>query len=263
MMNIELRNVHFSYTKRKILDNITFSAHSGDFLFILGPNGVGKSTLFRCILRLIKDYDGDILIAGKNTKQMSIEELAKNIAYIPQSHYPAFNFSVLNSVLMGFTVHLKRYESPGAGHEARAMKALEMLGISHLWDRGYSEISGGERQLALIARAIVQNAKILVMDEPTANLDYGNQVHVMRQVRKLSKQGYIVILSTHNPEHALLYGKKVLVLNDGRILKFGNPKEVLTESLLKQVFQVHVQLNDISTDYGQVRVIVPNHLLEI
>lgn len=258
-MNIDVKNLCFSYYKREILTDITFSAQSKDLLCILGPNGVGKSTLFRCILRLVKRYKGDILISGKNTKQLTIKELAKNIAYIPQSHHPTFNYSVLNSVLMGLTVHLKGNSSPNAEHEAEAMKALKQLGIEHLWNRGYAEISGGERQLALIARALVQESKILVMDEPTANLDYGNQMRVMIKVKQLAEMGYIIILSTHNPEHAFLYGNKVLVLNEGRVLEYGHPKEVLTSQLLGDIFNVDVQLRDTETDFGKVRMIVPNH----
>lgn len=257
-MTIEVNELSFGYKERQILNKITFSAHSNNLLCVLGPNGVGKSTLFRCMLGLTKNYKGAILIDGVNIKKMRTVDLAKNIAYIPQSHHPTFNFSVLNTVLMGITVHLKGVSNPNAAHEMEALKALEMLGISHLWNRGYAEISGGERQLALIARALVQKAKILVMDEPTANLDYGNQMRVMMQVQQLAEQGYIIILSTHNPEHAFLYGNKVLVMYKGEIIKFGKPKEILTEALLQKVYGVSVKLQDIETSDGAVRVIVPN-----
>lgn len=257
-MMIEVKELSFNYKQRKILDNITFSAHSKNLICVLGPNGVGKSTLFRCMLGLTKGYQGEILIEGKNIKKMRIAELAKKIAYIPQSHHPTFNFTVLNTVLMGRTIHLKGVSNPNIEDEEEALHALDMLGISHLRNRGYAEISGGERQLALIARAIVQKAKILVMDEPTANLDYGNQIRVMMHVKKLAQEGYIVILSTHNPEHAFLYGTKVLMMFNGEIIQSGCPKEIVTEALLEQLYGVHVKLEDIKTEAGDVRVIVPN-----
>lgn len=261
-MTIEVNALSFGYKDRRILKKVTFSAYSSNLLCVLGPNGVGKSTLFRCMLGLTKNYTGEILIDGINIKKMKTVDLAKKIAYIPQSHRPTFNFSVLNTVLMGLTVHLKGVSNPNVTHEREALSALELLGISHLWNRGYAEISGGERQLALIARAIVQKAKILVMDEPTANLDYGNQMRVMMQVKELTREGYIVILSTHNPEHAFLYGNKVLVMYKGEIIKFGNPKEVVTEVLLQQIYGVSVKLQDIDTADGDVRVIVPNRKIK-
>ncbi|MGN7403380.1 ABC transporter ATP-binding protein [Cytobacillus praedii] len=257
-MTIEVSQLNCSYHDRQILYNISFTANPKDLLCVLGPNGVGKSTLFHCLLGLSKNFNGEILIDGISIRKMKTVNLAKKIAYIPQSHHPTFNFSVLNTVLMGLTVHLKGASMPKSTHEQEAFDALEMLGISHLWNRGYAEISGGERQLALIARAIVQKTNILVMDEPTANLDYGNQMRVMTRVKKLANQGYIVILSTHNPEHAFLYGNKALVIYKGEIVKMGNPQEIITEELIKQVYGVKVKLHDIESGEGNVRVIVPN-----
>lgn len=261
-MTIEVNQLNFSYGKRQILKNITFSANPADLLCVLGPNGVGKSTLFRCMLGLSKNYTGEIFIENESIRKMKTVELAKRIAYIPQSHHPTFNFSVLNTVLMGLTVHLKGTSMPKAKHEEEALAALDMLGIAHLWNRGYAEISGGERQLALIDRAIVQKTKILVMDEPTANLDYGNQMRVMTKVKELADQGYIIILSTHNPDHAFLYGNKALVIYKGAIIEMGIPKEIVTEGLLQQVYGVKVKLHDIDTGDGDIRVIVPNRKKE-
>ncbi|WP_203363579.1 ABC transporter ATP-binding protein [Bacillus sp. REN10] len=256
-MTFEVKHLSFGYKDRDILHNLTFTAQPQDLLCVLGPNGVGKSTLFRCMLGLITNYHGEISIAGENVRKMKPVELAKNIAYIPQSHHPTFNFTVLNMVLMGRTVHLGKTGNPKAEDERKAWQALDLLGISHLGHRGYAEISGGERQLALIARAIVQRAKVLVMDEPTANLDYGNQMRVMRQVKELATQGYTIILSTHNPEHAFLYGNKALVMFQGKMIAFGDPKEILTEALLQYIYGVSVKLVDIDTEDGKSRLIVP------
>lgn len=261
-MTIDVQQLCFSYDDRQILHHITFSAEPTDLLCVLGPNGVGKSTLFRCLLGLQKNYRGNIHIHGDNIKNMKTVELAKKIAYIPQSHHPTFNFSVLNTVLMGLTPHLKGTSSPTSTHVEEAYLALEMLGIPHLWNRGYAEISGGERQLALIARAIVQKTKILVMDEPTANLDYGNQMRVMSKVKELADQEYIIIISTHNPEHAFQYGSKALVMYEGKIIEFGYPKEIVTEELLQKVYNVEVKLHDVITNNEKVRVIIPSQKKE-
>lgn len=257
-MSIIINQLSFSYRERTILNQLSFEANQGELLCILGPNGVGKSTLFRCILGLNKNYTGEILVHNKNNKHMKPLELAKNIAYIPQSHHPTFNFSVLSTVLMGRTVHLGKRASPKLEDEQIAYGALEQLGVSHLYNRGYAEISGGERQLVLIARALVQKTSILVMDEPTANLDYGNQIRVMDKVHELTKTGYTIILSTHNPEHAFVYGNRMLMLNKGRIIESGVPKEKLTQKLIKDVYGVNVRLHDIYNGEEDVRVIVPN-----
>ncbi|KMT21794.1 ABC transporter ATP-binding protein [Clostridium cylindrosporum] len=257
-MSIEVSGLNFKYKSRIILKDISFKAEKGDLLCVLGPNGVGKSTLFKCILGLLKNYQGEIIIDKKNLRKISRKEMAKQVAYIPQSHYPTFNFTVLNTVLMGMTVHLGGVSSPKLEDEKVAIETLEKLGIDHLANRGYAEISGGERQLALIARAIVQRAKVLIMDEPTANLDYGNQIRVMEQIKSLTNRGYTIILSTHNPEHAFLYGNKVMVMLDGRIISFGSPREELSEDLLNTVYGVKVNLHDIYSNEKSVRVCVPS-----
>lgn len=256
-MSIEISRVCFSYGNRQVLRDVSFSANPGDLLFVLGPNGVGKSTLFRCMLGLEKKFSGSIKLDGQDVRSLAPAALAKKIAYIPQSYTPAFHYSVFHTVLMGTTPQLSALCSPGKAEEDAVMKTLERFGIAHLRDRDCARISGGERQLTLIARAVVQQAKILVMDEPTANLDYGNQVRVMEQIRILASQGYAVILSTHNPEHALLYANRVLVLFEKEVLRFGVPQEMLTEEVLGQIFRVKVHLSKISTGTQTVSVCVP------
>lgn len=256
-MSIDVKNLKFKYKEREILKNLSFTAGEGDLLCVLGPNGVGKSTLFKCILGLLKGYEGSIIIGSKDVKKTSRKLLAREVAYIPQSHFPTFNFTVLNTVLMGMTAHLKGMSSPGLEHEKIAMETLESLGILHLAERGYAEVSGGERQLVLIARAIVQKAKVLIMDEPTANLDYGNQIRVMEKIEELSKQGYTIMISTHNPEHAFFYANKVMVILGGEIINYGHPKKELTKELIRKVYGVDVNLHDISSNNRTLRVCVP------
>ena len=254
---MEIKNLSFSYGEAEVLKNINFRAYEGQMVAFLGPNGVGKSTLFKCILKFLKGYSGYIYLEGMNMKKMSRPQIAKKIAYIPQTTIPVFNYTVLDIVLMGMTGGLKLLESPKAEHIAKAEKILEELNISHLKERGFGRISGGERQLVLLARAIIQDAKILLMDEPTANLDYGNQFRVMERIGGLTREGYTVILTTHNPEHALLFADKAFVLKDGEVKAAGPSREVITEELMKQLYDVEVKLIDTEFQGENAKVCVP------
>lgn len=256
-MSIELRDLSFSYGTHDVLHNINFSAEPGDLVGVLGPNGVGKSTMFRCMLGFFRHFKGDILIDGVDIRTMSNTQMAQHMAYIPQSTVPVYNYTVLDMVLMGTTGQLKMLSSPGRKQIEAARAALDSLGISYLADRGFGQISGGERQLVLIARAVVQNAKILIMDEPTANLDYGNQFRVMEHVQKLTREGYTILLSTHNPEHALLFANQVLILQKGRVLAAGNSGEVLTQELLSQLYGIDVRIHTADHDGRTYRICMP------
>ena len=244
---MEIKDLCFSYGEEPILKHVDFRAYEGQLVALIGPNGAGKSTFFKCILKFLKDYDGQILLDGEDMRQMSRQQIAKKIAYIPQTTVPVFNYTVLDIVLMGLTGELRLLESPKEKHIAKAEKILSDLGILHLRDRGFGRISGGERQLVLLARAIIQDAKLLIMDEPTANLDYGNQFRVMERIRRLIEEGYTVIISTHNPEHALLFAEKAFVLQDGEVQAAGPSKQVLTEELMQQIYDLEVRLID--TDF--------------
>jgi iron complex transport system ATP-binding protein len=158
---------------------------------------------------------------------------------------------------MGTNVLKDRFRSPGRSEREIVRQALEIMNISRLAERGYAELSGGERQLTLIARALAQKSRILVMDEPTANLDYGNQFRVMRQVRRLAESGYLIVLSTHNPEHALLFSDKVLVLKDGKAMMYGKPEDVLDPATIEKIYGITVQLQKVQTPRGEVPVFAP------
>ena len=188
-MSVVIENLYFSYGRDPVLRDVSFHADYGEFWSVLGPNGAGKSTLFRCILGLLRPTSGNILIDDAPISSLSARQLARKIAYIPQSHNPVFNFPVLDMVLMGTTARLGGFESPKQKEIREAEDALKQLGIFYLRDRGYGNISGGERQLVLIARAIAQKAKILIMDEPSASLDFGNRLHLMQTVRALARDG--------------------------------------------------------------------------
>lgn len=254
-MSLQVNDLRFSYGEHEVLKGLSFEARYGELLSVLGPNGVGKSTLFRCMLGLLKPQSGECSIDGKSTRGLSAKELSQVIAYIPQSHYPTFNFSVFDMVLMGTTAQISAASVPGRRQVTLAEEALEKLGIAHLRDRGYTNISGGERQLVLIARAIAQQARILIMDEPSANLDFGNRTRVMQTVRALAAEGYAIIQSTHDPDQAFLYSDSVLAVHDGRVLAWGKPKDTITSQLISSLYGVEVEVCSLRED--KMRVCVP------
>ena len=254
-MGIEVKNLSFSYGDRPVLQDISFSVGEGELLSILGPNGVGKSTLFRCILGLLSGYTGEVLVDGINARSFSAREAAKHIAYIPQSSHPMFHYSVFDIVLMGRTSGLGSFRSPGKADREKCLRALEKIGISHLAGRCFHRLSGGEQQLVLIARALAQDAPILMLDEPTANLDYGNQLRVLEQVRKLAAEGYTVIQTTHNPEQSYLFSDRILAIQNGRVLTQGKPAQVLTAENMEELYQVEVEVVRLYED--RARICVP------
>ena len=249
-MSLSVRELTFAYRRAPVLDCVSFDANSGELLAVLGPNGVGKTTLFRCMLGELKRYAGTLTIDGFDARALGPRETAHRVAYIPQTHAPAFRFSVRDMVLMGTSHTLSPFASPNDKQEAIAEAALEKLGIGPLADRSFDELSGGEQQLVYVARALAQQARILLMDEPTSSLDYGNQLNVLSAVRALADDGYTVLLSTHNPQHAIWYADRVLALKDGRVLECGGVSDVVTEPLLETLYGTRVTLTE--TERGKV-----------
>lgn len=256
-MSIKVENLCFSYGSREVLHGLDFEIPDGCLVNVLGPNGVGKSTLFRCILGLNQNYSGHVLVNGKDVKKLSIRERAREVSYIPQSHAPVYDYEVLDVVLMATGSDLKMLSNPGCAQRRRAYEALERIGIERFAHRRYTQISGGEQQLVLIARALAQNAKTIVMDEPTSALDYGNTVRVLSCVRQLAREGLSIVQSTHNPDHAFLYSDKTLVLRDGRVDAYGDPRDVITSELISGLYDVEVEVSSLYGD--KVRVCVPKH----
>ncbi len=255
-MTLSVRDLTFAYKKTPVLSGVSFDAEPGGLLAILGPNGVGKTTLFRCILGEQKRYAGTIELDGTNVRTLSARETAHRVAYIPQTHAMTFRFPVRDVVLMGTSHTLSPLALPGRAQERIALDALEKLGIGYLSDRSFDTLSGGEQQLAYIARALAQQAKVLLMDEPTSSLDYGNQLRVLNVVKDLAGDGYTVLLSTHNPQHALWYADRVLALHEGCVAAFGGVEETLTTELLNTLYGTRVNLYE--TPGGSVILPVSN-----
>ncbi|MBQ2960763.1 MAG: ABC transporter ATP-binding protein [Oscillospiraceae bacterium] len=254
-MSVLVKNLSFSYGSHQVLHDISFNVDDGEFLSILGCNGVGKSTLFRCVLGLLDTYSGQVLINGVDTRKLPPSKMAKLVAYIPQNCSPTFNYSVEDVVLMGTTSGLNLLRSPGKKELERVEWALDKIGISHLRKRCFHHISGGERQLAVIARALVQEAKLLMLDEPTASLDFGNQILVQEQARALADEGYTIIQTTHNPEQSYMFSDKVLAIKDGRVLCHGEPQKIMTSDVISQLYGIDVDISSLYND--KVRICMP------
>ena len=197
---LEVKNLSYSYKKGKvILEDVSFSIDQGEYVCLLGPNGVGKSTLFKCMLGLLPGYTGQICLQGKDIRTLSPRQLARQVAYVPQQTQHTFSYTVEDVVLMGTTAGTGAFASPGEKERRAAWNAMERMGVCRLSDALFPQLSGGEKQLVLIARALAQQAKLLFMDEPTASLDYGNQIRVLEQISALTRDGYTVIQSTPQP----------------------------------------------------------------
>ena len=235
-MGLVVENLTFSYRCFPVLKGVDFSVEAGNLVCMLGKNGAGKSTLFRCILGLLKGYQGKITVDGVDLRTLKEKDMARKIAYIPQNHDQAFAFSVLDMVMMGTTSSLQGFQNPGKEQREAAFDALKTMRIEAMAERSYAHLSGGEQQLVLIARAIAQQAGILI--------DYGNQARVMEELKRLSREGYLIVQSTHSPDQAFLYADQAAVLSDGGIRAFGKPEEVLTEALLEAMYGIPVRLFD-------------------
>ena len=240
---LEARNISYSYSKgAPIFRNISFRLEPGKIVSILGPNGAGKTTLLNCLADLIPPDSGEILLSGTPISKMSNRDIAKTIGYVPQIIVPTFSFSVLEYVVTGCAPHMKTFEKPKEEHYDIAMDAIKRMGIEKLANRSYANISGGERQQVSIARALAQRPAIILMDEPTAHLDYGNQINVLKTISRLKEEGLGVVLTTHNPDHALLLRGEVAILSRDGTLQTGACDEILNEENLSALYGTELKL---------------------
>lgn len=247
---IQVRDVEFSYGKQEVLKGISFCMEKGEFVCVLGANGCGKTTLLKSILAFLTPQHGQVLLYGKDIHQMDERERARKIAYIPQYHTPPFPFTVRDVVLMGRTPHLSRICRPTEKDCRIADESMERLGIAHYANKSYTALSGGQRQMVVIARALAQQPDLLIMDEPTASLDFGNQYLVLAQVKKLAREGMGVLMVTHNPDHAFYCADRIIAMEDGKILSMGDTGKVINEAVMKAVYHMPVKVRSVSLGEG-------------
>jgi iron complex transport system ATP-binding protein len=241
-MTLSGRALTIGYSDRVVGRGLDVTLRQGEVLALLGPNGGGKTTLLKTLLGILKPLAGEALIDDRSLAAYSIRERARRIAYVPQVHAPTFAFTVETVVLMGRTAHGGLFSRPSAQDRAVAARSLAEFGIGHLNDRPYTMISGGERQLVLLARALAQEPQFIVLDEPTASLDFGNQGKVMRQIRALAASGHGVLFTTHDPNHALRAADRAYLLRDGQRIAEGKVGDVLTRAQLVDLYDAPVEV---------------------
>jgi len=243
-VGLSVRKLSYAYEDGFSLRGISFDAENGRVVGIIGPNGSGKSTLLECVVGLRKPLDGAIWIDGKDYSSMTRREVARHVGYVPQNHAPAFPFRVADVVLMGRCPHLGLFESPSRVDQEIAREKLRDLGLEHLAERPYTRVSGGERRLVMIARALTQEAAIIVLDEPTAYLDFRNRQQVIQTVTKLASRGAAVVMSLHDPTDALECCDDALLLRHGTAVACGPSRQVITEENLSRAYNVGIRRLD-------------------
>jgi iron complex transport system ATP-binding protein len=259
VLTVEVAHARFSYDGGPaVLDDVSIELGPGDVLWLLGPNGSGKTTLLRCVLGLHRLASGSIHVGGRNVTALTPAQMARELAYVPQSTPAIFPFLASDVVLMGRSPHLRGMAGPTAEDRRVALAAMGDLGFGHLADRRFDQLSGGEQQMVLIARALSQGTRALVMDEPCAGLDYGNQVTILTTLRDLAQRGYSILASSHLPDHALAVGTKVALLKRGRLRACGAPREVIMAKSLSDLYDTAIEVFDVrGPDGAELSMCVP------
>ncbi len=230
------RDICACYSREQVLKNVSFAVERGSLCGLLGPNGAGKSTLFKCCMNFINKISGEISVQGVKTLGRPPAELARLIAYVPQEHRHAFAFSVRELVSMGRNPRMGAALRLSTADHAMVDSALEKMGITHLAGRPVNSLSGGQRQLTLIARALAQEAPLMLLDEPTASLDFSNQIIVWRALRALAATGITILVCCHDPNHIMWFCDQVLVMSQGEIIMQSTPGEISKSCLLADVY---------------------------
>jgi len=263
MALIEMEKAAFAYDDQPVFKDIDLQVDEGDIFCLFGPNGCGKSTLIHCLLGIARLNSGTVRLCGKDINKMKREEIARVLAYIPQLHEKPFPFKVIDVVLMGRASHKGFFSTPKASDLAVAEEALAKVGLLKYKDRPYTQISGGETQLVLVARALAQKTPVLVMDEPTSHLDFRNELKFLETIAQLAEETRItVIMATHFPNHAFYFETgnsktKIALMNNQRFTVQGSPSEVLNEANMLQTFNIKSAVVNFPWESGHVKQIVP------
>lgn len=242
---IRAEDIAFSYSPEMagaVFRNVSLTVQTGDVFCLLGPNGIGKSTLLKCLSGILRIQQGRIFLNGRDLSEFKLSDVAKHIGYVPQGLTSAFPFRIKDIIVMGRAPHLSVLASPSRADMEIAYQAMETVGVAHLADRPCNGVSGGEWQLTLIARALVQEPQILLLDEPTSHLDMGNQLKILQVIQDLANDGMTIVMASHFPDHAFLVANVVAILNDGQIAHMGAPDEVITDKNLQATYGVDVRV---------------------
>jgi iron complex transport system ATP-binding protein len=262
-MKLEVEGASFSYNKETtVFKGVSFEVKEGDVFCILGQNGAGKSTLLNCIGNLFPLQEGAVRLDGKVIATMSRMEIAKKIGYIPQFNNSVFPYTVFDFVLMGRTPHIGAVSSPKEKDFDISKKAIQAVGISHLAEKPYTEISGGERQLVMFARVLAQEPDIILLDEPTSHLDFGNQFKILNLIDQLARSGFSIIMTSHFPDHAFLVSTKVGVMKDKNFIEIGAANDVVTEDNMRAAYGIDVKIAFIEEAHRKICVPIRNPQLD-
>jgi iron complex transport system ATP-binding protein len=258
-MILEMKNGSFGYPKQKmILQDINLCLEEGSILAVLGPNGIGKTTLLKCIIGLLPWKSGTTLLNGRDIQTMKPKELWSTVSYIPQSHGFAFAYTGLEMVLIGRSSHLGTFEQPGCLEIEMAEAVMEKTGILHLAKKDCSQMSGGELQMVLIARALINEPKLIILDEPETGLDFHNQILVLNMIEWLAhEEGISAIMNTHYPTNAMAVADKAFMMNRKGDFFYGATDQVLNEENISRSFDVHVVVNEFEYENRKIKSIVP------
>ncbi len=266
---VTMENGRFSFGQTSIFRDVSLAVEKGEVFCLLGPNGCGKTTLIDCILGIHPLDKGDIHLAGTSANRLSPRDKARIMAYVPQKHDRHFSFSVLDVLLMGRSPYTSFYSSPGAGDIEKADGILAAFGLSRLAHRDYTRLSGGETQLVMIMRALIQDTPVIVMDEPTAHLDFRHELIVLETIVRLVRdRGLTLIMATHFPNHAFYFENegipvRVAFMHHGRVHTAGSPTLALTEDNLAGYYQIRARVIEQDLDgRSRSRHIIPIRTLD-
>ncbi len=255
-MTLACSALAYGYGRRTVGSGVSLAVAPGEVVCLLGPNGGGKTTLFKTLLGLLPAQAGSIMLDDAPLANLSRAEVARRVAYVPQAAGGYFPFSVRDVVLMGRAAHLAAFSGPAAADRKLADRAIARVGIAHLADAEFTRISGGERQLVLLARALAQAAPIIVLDEPTANLDFGNQMRVLAEIRRLAADGVGILWATHAPDHALECADRVALVASGGLKDYGATATVINGVSLSDLYGVAIEIRSLAGDERRVCVAV-------
>lgn len=249
-MILEVKDGNYYYPKKSRLQNdkflynnhINFELHPGEIISVLGPNGAGKTTMLKCMMGLLKWQHGETLLNGVPLSKMPQKEVWKKIGYVPQASKMTFSYSIIDLVTMGRAIYIGAFAQPSKKDREMAVEALELVGIAHLADQPCTAVSGGELQLALIARTLVAEPEILVLDEPESHLDIHKQKIILQTIKKLVKErGLACVINTHYANHAFYFGDKVLMVAKDQAVITGPVSEIMTEQHILDYFHIEVK----------------------